>query len=114
MRALPLVKRCGEDFAAMKDGHCARCSTRVHDLSKASEAEAAEILASRHVECVRFAVDRRGNMCFRVGVAGAVAITIAASSVALASSPPEPSHKSSPSADAGDAAPDVEYFMGKK
>lgn len=114
MRALPLVKRCDEDFAAMKDGHCARCNTRVHDLSQRTEEEAAEILASSSVECVRFAVDRRGNLRFRVGVASAVAITIAASTVALASAPSEPSHKSSPSPDAGDASPDVEYFMGKK
>jgi hypothetical protein len=113
MRALPLVKRCHEDFAAMHEGQCDRCNVRVHDLSSRSEAEAKELLASADVECVRFAVDRRGDIRFRATVAGAVAITIAASSVALAASS-SPSQKSAPHPDAGDAAADVEYWMGRR
>jgi hypothetical protein len=113
MRALPLVKRCAEDFGAMKDGHCERCNVRVRDLSAGTEEEAAALVASPDVECIRFAVDRRsGNIRFRAAVASAVAITVAASSVALAASSP-PSQKQSPAPDAGDASPDVEYYMGR-
>jgi len=113
MRALPLVKRCNEDWDAMNDGHCDHCNVRVHDLSALGESEAAELVASREVECVRFAVDRRtGNIRFRATVVGAVAITVAASSVALASaSPPQ---KPTVTPDGGDASADVEYWMGKK
>jgi hypothetical protein len=112
VRALPLVKRCDEDFGAMNDGHCDRCDVRVHDLSTRTESEAAALLASPEVGCVRFAVDRRGDIRFRATVAGAVAITIAASSVAFAASPP--SQKSAPAPDAGDASADVEFWMGRK
>jgi hypothetical protein len=113
MRALPLVKRCHEDFDAMKDGDCERCGVRVHDLSSRTEAEAAALIASPEVECVRFAVDRSGNIRFRAGVAAAAAITIAASSIALASSSSSPpSQKKVP--DAGDASADVEPWMGRK
>jgi hypothetical protein len=109
------VTKCDEDFGAMKDGHCERCDVRVHDLSARTEEEAEALLASREAKCVRFAVDRRtGNIRFRATVAGAVAITVAASSVALASAASPPAGgKSPPAPDAGDASADVAYYMGK-
>jgi hypothetical protein len=109
------VKRCAEDFGAMKDGHCERCNVRVRDLSACTEEEAAAIVASPDVECVRFSVDRRtGNIRFRATVVGAVAIAVAASSVALASTTSPPNQKHAPAPDAGDASPDVDDWMGRK
>jgi hypothetical protein len=127
MRALPLADRCREDFAAM-DGderarRCERCGIVVHDLSAVSEDEAAALVASPEVRCVRFAVDRRGDIRFRVAAASAVAALLAASTVAIAAAPPiEPeTEKQKPSPpSASDASsdvyrhPDVDFFMGRK
>jgi hypothetical protein len=118
MRALPLARRCHEGFDAMRGDDRARscdtCGVRVHDLSARTETEARAALASDDVVCVRFAVERSGNIRFRAAVAGAVAITLAASGVAMASGSDE--KPSAPSA--GDAGPDtradVEHWMGRK
>lgn len=119
MRPLPLLVRCQESFTMMRGDdqtrRCERCGVDVHDLSARTEQEAREILASNSPPpCVRFAVERAtGNVRFRAAVVGAVAMSVAASGVALASSRTEPVRQSQ-QADAGvDASADVDYWMGR-
>ena len=119
VRPLPLVVRCQESFSLMRGDdrtrRCERCGVDVHDLSARTEKEARELLASENPpRCVRFAVDRStGKVRFRAAVVGAVAMSVAASSVALASGPTE-AVRQPPQADAGgDASTDVDHWMGR-
>lgn len=68
---LPIASPCHVDFASMtrKDAmrrFCGDCKKHVHDLTRMTEAEAKELLATREAAslCVRYLADDRGQVVF--------------------------------------------------
>jgi hypothetical protein len=67
---IPIASPCGEDWTTMRGTNtrrfCDSCKKHVHDLSAMTEAEAAELMATRATEglCVRYLYDADGRIAF--------------------------------------------------
>ncbi|MEZ4320125.1 MAG: hypothetical protein R3F61_21780 [Myxococcota bacterium] len=65
---LPIEEPCSVDWTGMSGDErrrfCGQCSKHVHHLSALTEAQAAEVVAQPDV-CVRYEVDRSGDIVFR-------------------------------------------------
>jgi len=92
---LPIQNPCHEDWTAMpSDGDarrfCDQCNQHVHDLSSMTEHGARTVLAERRANgrvCVRYTMDDRGNIAFKVPTTEAPSswrTTMAAAGMALA------------------------------